>query len=424
MKKMIATGLLATLCSEVSYAAFIDDSKIDANLRNFYFDRDYKSDPYPYPAARDWAQGLIIKAQSGYSEGKIGFGLDVNAMAAVNLYANAEDYARSGLLRVSNDNSRDDFYAKFGLTGKVKYRNNELFIGDLMPLIPTVFSSQARLLPQTYRGIKLQTNEIPKFQLEAYYLDQTRFRDSSDYEDVGIDNLNRRYQGAAQTDYFYTLGGSYQLNPSYRLRAYHAELKDIYQQQFFGFNGKHKLDHNLELRSELRFFNSYDTGDAKVGEIDNRHISGLVGLNRNNHTFSLGYMQSFGDSAIPFLSGQESPVMLDLMSSDYSNKDEKVYYARYDLSFNGKTLAEVPLDGLRFMTRYAKGVDVDLNIDNQDFEEESIEAEIGYQVPEGKLKGLGLRARYSHYRNDFPTNMTFHSANELRLNVDYTFRFK
>ncbi|MDU5864223.1 MAG: outer membrane porin, OprD family, partial [Acinetobacter sp.] len=27
------------------------------------------------------------------------------------------------------------------------------------------------------------------------------------------------------------------------------------------------------------------------------------------------------------------------------------------------------------------------------------------------------------YRNDMPTNMTFHSANETRLNVDYTFKF-
>ena len=424
MKKIIASGLLAALCSELSHAALLDDSKLDLTLRNFYFDRDYKLDPYPYPAARDWAQGFIFKAQSGYSEGIVGFGLDINVLAAANLYGSAENYARSGLLNVNNDNSREDFYAKLGLTGKLKYRNNELFIGDLMPLIPTVFSSQARLLPQTYRGIKLIGNEIPKLQLEGYYLDQTRFRDSSDYQDVGIDNINRRYQSAAQADHFYTLGGSYQLTPSYRLRAYHGELQGIYQQQFFGFNGKQALDQDLQLLSELRFFNSRDTGEAKVGEIDNRHISGLVGLNRNNQTFSLGYMQSFGDTAIPFLSGQESPVMLDLMSSDYSNKDEKVYYARYDLAFKGKKIADVPLDGLRFMTRYAKGVDVDLNIDNQDFEEESIEAELAYQVPEGKLKGLGLRARYSHYRNDFPTNMTFHAANELRLNVDYTFKFK
>ncbi|MCT9189377.1 outer membrane porin, OprD family, partial [Acinetobacter baumannii] len=26
-------------------------------------------------------------------------------------------------------------------------------------------------------------------------------------------------------------------------------------------------------------------------------------------------------------------------------------------------------------------------------------------------------------RNDMPSNMTFHSTNETRLNVDYTFKF-
>ncbi len=44
-------------------------------------------------------------------------------------------------------------------------------------------------------------------------------------------------------------------------------------------------------------------------------------------------MQSFGSTGLPFLSGTESPVVLDFMSSDYSNKDEKVYSIRYEYDF-------------------------------------------------------------------------------------------
>lgn len=73
--------------------------------------------------------------------------------------------------------------------------------------------------------------------------------------------------------------------------------------------------------------------EVKIGEVDNRHISGLFGLNYQNHTISLGYMQSFGSTGLPFLSGTESPVVLDFMSSDYSNKDEKVYSIRYEYDF-------------------------------------------------------------------------------------------
>ncbi|HCD61848.1 MAG TPA: outer membrane porin, OprD family, partial [Acinetobacter nosocomialis] len=111
----------------------------------------------------------------------------------------------------------------------------------------------------------------------------------------------------------------------------------------------------------------------------------------------------------------------DFMSSDYSNKDEKVYSIRYEYDFKNARVGDVSLNGLRFMTRYAKGENIDLlQYGDQRFKEESMEFDLGYKIPEGKLKGLGVRARFSHYRNDMPTNMTFHSANETRLNVDYT----
>jgi hypothetical protein len=66
---------LCPLFAPCTHAEFIADSKAEITLRNFYFDRDYKKDPYPYTAARDWAQGLIFKGQSGYTEGTVGLGL-------------------------------------------------------------------------------------------------------------------------------------------------------------------------------------------------------------------------------------------------------------------------------------------------------------------------------------------------------------
>ena len=146
---------LCPLFSQVVHAEFIADSKAELTLRNFYFDRDYKK-TISYTAARDWAQGLIFKGQSGYTEGTVGFGVDVLAMAGFNLMGSrADDYARSGLLPVNTDNSRDDYYGKIGITGKAKFRKNELFVGDLVPQLPTIFSSPARLFPQTYRVFAL-----------------------------------------------------------------------------------------------------------------------------------------------------------------------------------------------------------------------------------------------------------------------------
>ena len=413
------------LFSALAHADLVTDSSAELTLRNFYFDRDYKQDPYPYTAARDWAQGIIFNGQSGYTDGTVGFGVDVLAMAGFNLIGDrADDYARSNLLPVNADNSRDDYYGKIGLTAKAKFKKNELFVGDLVPRLPTIFSSPARLFPQTYRGARFVSNEITKLQLEGFYVDQVRQRDSIHYSDVGIDNINRRFDRSATTDYFYSFGGAYQLDDAYRIRAYQAELHDIYQQQFLGFNGKQPLNEQLTFLSDVRFFNSQEAGRQKIGHVDNQHLSGLFGLNYQNHTLSLGYMQAFGSTGLPFLSGTESPVVLDFMSSDYSNKDEKVYSLRYEYDFKNVKLADISLNGLRFMTRYAKGQDIDLlSYGDKRFKEESMELDLAYKIPEGKLKGLGMRARFSHYRNDMPTNMVFHSANETRLNIDYSFKF-
>ncbi|WP_421020987.1 OprD family outer membrane porin, partial [Klebsiella pneumoniae] len=79
-----------------------------------------------------------------------------------------------------------------------------------------------------------------------------------------------------------------------------------------------------------------------------------------------------------------SPVVLDFMSSDYSNKNEKVVSLRYDYDFKNVRLGETSLNGLRFMTRYAKGDDIDLlTYGDRRFEEESLEFELGYRIPEG-----------------------------------------
>lgn len=419
----IAVGL-AIFMPQLTFAEFVEDAKYEIALRNYYFDRNYQKAGEVFPAQRDWAQGIIFKAESGYTEGTVGFGLNVAAMAGFNLLgSDANNYARSGLLPVKNNNSRESYYGKVGLTGKVKYSQTELKVGELVPQLPTIFASPARLFMQAYRGAHLKSKEFENIELEGFYVDQVRQRDSIHYTDVGIDNVNQRFKTAATTDHFYTLGGSYQVNDAYKIRAYHAELDNIYQQQFLGLIGKQPLNENLNLLSDVRLFNSYDTGSKKIGKIDNRHLSALVGLNTHNHTVSVGYMQSFGDTGLVFLSGTESPVVLDFMSSDFSNHDERVYSIRYDYDFKDIMLGDYSLNGFKAMTRYGKGENVNLNQYGSNLEEESIELDLSYRILQGKLKGLGFRTRFAHYRNNFPSNMTFRSQDETRLYVEYARQF-
>ena len=77
------------LCSlGISCAAqaqgFIDDSHASLTLRNYYLDRDFQDDGAK-SEAREWAQGFILKFQSGFTEGPVGFGLDATGLLGLKL---------------------------------------------------------------------------------------------------------------------------------------------------------------------------------------------------------------------------------------------------------------------------------------------------------------------------------------------------
>ncbi len=415
----ILLGMLAsTVFNGTSANTFVDQSSVSLTARNFYFDRDYTQ---ASPSQRDWAQGFILKANSGYTSGQIGLGLDILALAGFNLLGNSnQDYIGSGLLPVYADNSRADQTGELRWTVKAKYQDSTLHIGTLTPMFPVLFASPARLFQQNYRGAHLQVNEIDNLKLHGIYVDRVNHRDSTNYEKIRVGNPNGRFESAAESSGLHMLGADYKINDQATAQIYHANLHDIYQQHFLGLKTKYDIGIGNFL-SDLRLFISEDSGDALAGHIENQHFSGIFGLNRSNHTFSLGYMQSFGDTALPTLSGSEPAVFLDSMSADFSNINEKVYHARYDYDFK-----DTPLNGLKFMTRYSKGVDIEIrNLPGQEFEQEAIDFDLSYRIPTGKLEGLNLRARHSHYRNDIPpAGMAFRSDDETRFNIDYTWTFK
>ena len=417
----IFVGITASAILSTGHAnALIDDASVTLTARNFYFDRDYREEAAG-PKQHDWAQGFILKANSGYTEGPVGFGMDILALAGFDLLGNdSRKYAASGLLPVYPDNSRPDSTGELRWTAKAKAGASTLHAGTLSPMFPVIFSTPARLFQQNYRGGHLQFNEIDNLKLHALYVDRVNQRDSTNYEKIRVGNPNGRFTQAAESSGLHMLGAEYKINDQYSAQLFTANLHEVYHQHFLGLKTKHDVGIG-QLQSDLRLFISDDEGQARAGEIDNQHFSGIVGLNRNNHTFSVGYMQSFGDTAMPTLAGAEPAVFLDSMSSDFSNKDEKVYHVRYDYDFK-----DTPLKGLKFMTRYSKGVDIDIpRYGRDDFEQSALDFDLSYRVPVGKLEGLNLRTRFSRYRNDIPPQgMAFKSDNETRVNIDYTWKFK
>ncbi|HAL66092.1 MAG TPA: outer membrane porin, OprD family, partial [Pseudomonas sp.] len=101
-KARLAGGCIAAaLCTEApaEEVGFIEGARATLQARNYFFSRDYGDIKGASTQSRtqEWAQGFILNASSGYSQGVIGAGLDVIGLLGFKLDSSPE-HARSGLL--------------------------------------------------------------------------------------------------------------------------------------------------------------------------------------------------------------------------------------------------------------------------------------------------------------------------------------
>ncbi|OLS63595.1 Porin-like protein NicP precursor [Pseudomonas putida] len=415
--KPMAWGILLGLAAQGAAAGLIEDSSATLTARNFYLDRDYKGDT-PYPAAREWAQGFILKANSGFTEGTVGFGLDLTGLLGLKLDSSPERTATQLLAYNSRTREARDEYSELGLTLKARVSKTRLSLGTQFPSLPVITASPARLLPQSFRGVSLVSDEWDDLTLHAGRMDRVNLRDSTDYEPIGLASPNGRFKAGATSEHFDFYGGEYRPTSGLTLRLLRAELDDIYTQDFFGVLHMAPLGTG-RFRSDVRIFNSREDGRAKAGSIDNLNVGAMFTYLWGVHGLGVGYMRQFGDSAFPYIAGGEPSVLSDgTMSADFVNPRERTWAVRYDHDFAG-----IGLPGLTGMVRYLHGDSIDLPaLGGSRLTESSKDFELAYVVQSGPAKGLVLRIREAFYRNQQGAASSFRSDNETRINIDYTLK--
>lgn len=414
--RVLLAGLVALQATAAQSQGFFEDSKAKVTARNYYFDRNYINET-PQSAAREWAQGFIVNFTSGFTPGVVGFGLDAQAMLGVRLDSSS-DRIGTGLLPYSAS-SREPAgeYSELGLTGKIKVSKTELQFGTVSTFLPIAFASPTRLLPQTFRGAYLRSQDINDLSLHAGWLDRINLRDSTDYQKMRVSAPNGRFNGAAESDAFYFLGGDYAWSKNLTLKYYYAELEDIYHKNYVGFVDNRELGPG-RLISDFRFYDSNDAGAGRAGKVDNRNTALMMTYQLHNHRLGAGYMQLVGDTAMPYLLGTEPLVITEgTLSSEFLNPNERSWQVKYDYDFVG-----MGLPGLKGMLRYVSGNNIDLpNLGGRDLKESEKDVELSYVVQSGTFKDVAFRVRHAWYRNDFGAGATHRDDNELRVNVDYTF---
>ncbi|SDI21366.1 outer membrane porin, OprD family, partial [Pseudomonas benzenivorans] len=154
----VAAGTLGLSLSHVANAEFIKDSKASVEARNFYFNRDFREGS-GQAKQEEWAQGFLLRMESGYTEGTVGVGVDALATYGIKLDS-GDGTAGSGLLVPDRSSGgSQDTQGDLGLTAKAKLSESVLKVGALQLKNQAIGSSDSRLLPQIFRGGNIVSKE-------------------------------------------------------------------------------------------------------------------------------------------------------------------------------------------------------------------------------------------------------------------------
>lgn len=404
----LASAVALAGVAPLSQAAFFEDSTATFETRNMYFNRDFRDGTSAQQSKRDeWAQGFMLNFESGYTEGTVGFGLDALGMLGVKLDS-SPDRTDTGLLPTHDDGKAADEYSKLGLTGKVKVSKTELKIGTLIPELPTLQPNDGRILPQTFEGGLVTSNEIKGLTFTGGRLDKAKDRNDTNWEDLALNNKNGRFGGSFSADNLDLAGLDYKFTDRITGSYHFAQLDDIYRQHFIGMLATQPWGPGT-FSADLRLAVSDEAGQAKAGRIDNTTFSGMLGYGLGGHKFSAGWQQLSGDSAFPYVDGADPYLVNFVQINDFAGADERSWQARYDYNF-----AALGVPGLTFMTRYINGDNVSRAAGGEGKEWER-NTELKYVVQSGPLKNVAVRLRNATFRSNFARD-----ADEVRLLVSYS----
>ncbi|MDI2590908.1 OprD family porin [Pseudomonas sp. N3-W] len=445
MIKKLATPLVGALLGGVmlpAHADFIDDSHADLTLLNRYLNqegRDVAGSTAKAKSYRDWGQGFQFNFKSGYTEGPVGFGLDVEAFYGLKLDSGGDlnDKSHQGqypgsMFPLDDGKSANDF-SVLSPTFKMRFLEDELRVGMLSQNNPMLANTDGRLYHQTNTGVQLVSKDLSDFTFTGGDIVKTKIRNESGDSDMTTGG------GTKLSDRFVYGGADYTGLANTTVSLWYSNLQDYYQQAFIGAKNTTALPVG-SLLSDFRAYRSlgvggnadgdadyaaagsYDNGASK-GRINQSTISLMESYSLAGHTLGIGAQKNTGDSDFPYLdsglnsgdarqgpgAGADTPALTNLQLNKFQHAGEQTWLAQYKYDFG-----ELGLKGLGFQATYAHGDQIRVaSGGNSEWERDLA---LSYQVPDGKLKGFGVTWKNA-MANPSMTGQT--QQDENRLYVSY-----
>ncbi|MDF2073382.1 OprD family porin [Ectopseudomonas mendocina] len=402
-----STALALVMPTATHAAGFVDDAKVTLGLRNYYFNRNFLNQTQSGQGqAEAWTQSFILDARSGYTQGTVGFGLDVLGLYAVKLDG-GRGTPGSQLLPVHDDGRQADDFGRTAVAAKAKFSKTELKVGEWFAVLPILRADDGRSLPQTFQGAQITSNEIDGLTLYGGQFWKNSQRNDASREEMAF-NSGTGF-GLVEGDDFNFAGGEYRFNGNNTMvGVWHARLENVYQQSYAQLTHSQPVG-DWVLGANLGYVTGKEEGSAKAGDLDNKVYQGALSAKRGNNTFTVTYQRLSGDTKFMRIDGASGGLLVnDGFTNAFDAPEERSWQVRHDYNFAG-----MGIPGLTLMNRYTSGSNIHTG-GRTDAEEWSRESELAYTIQEGSLKNLSIRWRNSDLRRDVGADL-----HENRLIINY-----
>ncbi|MFF7706716.1 OprD family outer membrane porin [Pseudomonas sp. NPDC007930] len=344
---------------------------------------------------REGAQGFLFNAESAFTPGTLGVGLDVHAFAGFKLDG-GRGHAGTGLLPQDSDGRSAAGYSSAGAALKLKLGATQLQVGEMTVQTPVFDTADKRLRPEYASGALLSSQPASGLQLQA-----GRFTAFSNQASSNSDDDFAGY-GASTRHGGISLAGLSWAGPGtpYSAALYAGQLDDTWRQLYANLGGswgRWGLDGNA--------YRTRSTGAEQAGAIDTLAWSLAGSATLGSHRFTLAYQKVQGNTPFDFVGGDSIYLANSVKYADFNGPGEHSWQARYQ--WNGRALG---LPGLAASLRYVRGAGIDgshapaggayAGAQGADGRHWERDFDLGYTVQGGTFKGLALSlAQVSHRAN-------------------------
>jgi len=400
------TSQMAVASQQSESKGFVEDASLDLLLRNTYWNRDFREGGIN--DAKPWGQGFIATFESGFTQGTIGVGVDAFGLLGVRLDGGG-GHNFSQMFEFESDDDPERDVAQAGAAIKFQFSNTIVKYGDQMPFMPVLAYDDSRLLPQTFTGTLITTNEVDGLELNAGRFTAESSMWSASHDDAQLNSID-------------VLGGTYQFTDNLSASLYFSDVEDVYKKKYANVNYVMPLAESQALAFDFNIYKT-DLDSERFGNQDENTIWSLSAkYSVGAHAFILAHQRISGDTGYIYDNGDGGSAIWVANSflSDFNAKDERSWQASYELDFSA-----YGVPGLAWKTAYIRGDNIDAEYygGTGEGKEREIFNQVSYTVQSGPAKDLTLRARNSILRTS--TNVSdpdvgyVPDIDEWRLFVEY-----